>query len=440
MTYPLPLTDSQHAMWLLHTISGRGELFNVAECLEFKGKISASWLQHALQHVWQASDMLACRFVSDASYTPQLHHDNTIPTILCQDIAQDPEDVLSFAQQFAKPHLAEPFDLSQEALMKLFLLRGPQQDYLLIVAHHLLLDGYGFGLFSQSLNRCYNALSKGKPLPNLRFTGQQTLLELQQSEAYKTQQQQARETLNQWLDNADNVYSYSTEKTDVSEPNHRLTSSFSQSVWHTIQSAAQVTNTTSSEILLAAIAATLVEQHQQSHVTLGLVMMNRQAISELSSPCVQSNVLPLPLALNDGDNLTTVAQHINQQIRALKKVQSYRVESLKRDRQKQGKSLNIIGPTINLLPFASAPKYAGIETCSHILSAGTTDDIMLQIHLLGDTPATVDFDSNVARYDSDAVKSIQTRIFNAAHLWATQPKLPLKSLCKQLSQGNLEVS
>ncbi|KZN57546.1 hypothetical protein N473_06585 [Pseudoalteromonas luteoviolacea CPMOR-1] len=440
MTHPLPLTDSQHAMWLLHTISGRGELFNVAECLEFKGKISASWLQQALQHVWQASDMLACRFISDDSYTPKLHHDNTPPHIICQDIAQDPEDVLSFAQQFAKPHLAKPFDLAKDALMTLFLLRGPQQDYLLIVAHHLLLDGYGFGLFSQSLNRCYNALSKGKPLPKLRFTEQQELLELQQSDGYQAQQNHARDTLNQWLDKIANVYSYSTEKADVSEPNHRLTSTFSQSVWHTIQSAAQVTKTTSSEILLAAIAATLVEQHQQNQVTLGLVMMNRQAIVELSSPCVQSNVLPLPLELNDQDDLSAVAHQINQQIKALKKVQSYRVESLKRDRQKQGKSLSIIGPTINLLPFASTPKYAGVETSSHILSAGTTDDIMLQIHLLGDTPATVDFDSNIARYDTAAVKHIQTRIFTAANMWATQPKLSLKSLCEQLSHCNIEAS
>ncbi|MCG7550830.1 condensation domain-containing protein [Pseudoalteromonas sp. Of7M-16] len=433
----LPLTDSQHAMWLLHTISGRGELFNVAECLEFKGKISASWLQQSLQHVWQASDMLACRFISDDNYTPKLHTDNTVAKIIVQDLEQDPENVLTFAQSFAKPYLAKPFDFNTEALMKLFLLRGPEQDYLVIVAHHLLLDGYGFGLFSQSLNRCYNALSRGKALPKLRFTQQQQLLELHQSDDYLAQQKKAQATLNQWLDNMPKVLTYSTSKADVSEPNHRLTTTFSQSVWHTIQSAAQVTHTTSSEILLAAIAATLVAQHQQYHVTLGLVMMNRQAMPELNSPCVQSNVLPLPLQLDEDADLSTVAIHINQQIKALKQVQSYRVESLKRDRQKQGKSLSIIGPTINLLPFASSPKYAGVETCSHILSAGTTDDIMLQIHLLGDAPATIDFDSNTARYDKAAVDSIQGRIFSAAQLWATQPKLSLKSLCEQLCQNTV---
>ncbi|MCF2859291.1 condensation domain-containing protein [Pseudoalteromonas sp. SMS1] len=434
MQTSLPLTDSQHAMWLLDTISGRGELFNVAECIEFKGKVSASWLQQSLQHVWQASDTLACRFVRSDDYTPQLLPNDTVPEIISHTLESDPDDVLTFAQNFAQSYLATPFKLSQEPLMKLFLLRAPVQDYLLIVAHHLLLDGYGFGLFSQSLNRCYNALSKGKPLPQLRFTQQQQLLDLHHSDAFLAQQNAAKETLNQWLDEVPEINSYSTSKADVAAPNKRLTTRFKQSVWHTIQSAAQVTQTTSSEILLAAIAASLVAQYQHYHVTLGLVMMNRQALPELNCPCVQSNVLPLPLVFSDTTNLSDAATHINHQIKALKKLQNYRVESLKRDRQKQGKSLNIIGPTINLLPFANAPKYAGIETVSHILSAGTTDDIMLQIHLLADKPATVDFDCNIARYDDAHTQHIQARIFAAAEIWASQPKLTLSKVAELLRQ------
>ncbi|KZX00144.1 ferric siderophore synthetase subunit F [Pseudoalteromonas luteoviolacea] len=437
MSHPLSLTDSQHAMWLLDTISGRGELFNVAECLEFKGKISANWLQQSLHHVWQASDTLACRFIRGDDYTPKLLPDDTVPEIISQELENAPEDVFAFAQNFAKPYLAKPFDLNQQALMKLFLLRAPEQDYLLIVAHHLLLDGYGFGLFLQSLNRCYNTLSKGKPLPKLRFTQQQQLLELHSSEAYLAQQQQAKETLNQWLDAVPAVNTFSDSKADVAEPNTRLTTTFEQSIWHTIQSAAQVADTTSSEILLAAIAASLVAQHQHYHVTLGMVMMNRHAIPELSCPCVQSNVLPLPLDFEENTELSAATALINQQIKALKKVQSYRVESLKRDRKKLGKSLSILGPTVNLLPFASAPKYAGIATNSHILSAGTTDDIMLQIHLLADKPATVDFDSNTARYTEADTLTIQARIFAAAEIWAAQPKLTLSQVAELLRQKYL---
>ncbi|MBQ4862068.1 ferric siderophore synthetase subunit F [Pseudoalteromonas sp. MMG013] len=431
----LPLSASQHAMWLLHTISGRGELFNVAECLAFQGKVAASVLQQAFDHVWLASNTLSCYFPHDDAYTPQLQPTDNTPAIEFIQLDCDIDDVAQYAQQFMAPKLGQSFDLSAQPLMQLYLLRGTSQDYLMILAHHLLLDGYGFGLFSQALNRTYNALMKGKPLPNLRFSNQQTLLQAQQETSYLTAQAAAGVTLNRWLDDIDVIHSFSDSKADVSMANTRLTEQFSRTQWHTIQSAAAQVSASSSEVLLAAIAASLVAKTKYYHVTLGLIMMNRQSMAELSTPCVQSNVLPLPLQLCENMTLQDLTVLINQQIRALKNLQSYRVESLKRDRQKQGKSLTVFGPTINLLPFSSNPKYAGVETHSHILSAGTTDDIMLQIHLLGDTPAKIDFDVNQARYLPEQVHTIQSHVFFAATYWADHPLISLNQLIHELEQG-----
>lgn len=429
---PLPLTTSQHAMWLLHTISGRGELFNVAECMVFKGKVAATTLQHAFNHVWQSSNTLSCRFPHDADYTPALHPAHTPPVIEVIQLEHDIEHIAEYAQQFMAPKFCQSFDLSSQPLMQLQLLRGESQDYLMILAHHLLLDGYGFGLFSQALSRSYNALMKNKALPNLRFSDQQTLLEAQQQTAYLATVDSARETLNQWLDDIGEVHSFSDSKADVTTVNKRTSQKFTRTQWQTIQSAASLINSSSSEILLAAIAAALIANTQHYHVTLGLIMMNRQSMAELSAPCVQSNVLPLPLNLTKSMTLQDTTTLVNLQIKALKQLQSYRVESLKRDRQKQGKSLTVFGPTINLLPFTSNPKYAGIETHSHILSAGTTDDIMLQIHLLGDTPANIDFDVNEARYQPSQVNAIQAQVFDAAIHWANQPTLTLSELVQCL--------
>ncbi|CAM4403730.1 condensation domain-containing protein [Pseudoalteromonas ostreae] len=431
---PLPLTTSQHAMWLLHTISGRGELFNVAECMVFRGKVAATTLQHAFNHVWQASDTLSCRFPHDADYTPALQPTHNTPIIEIIQLEHDIEHVTDYAQQFMAPKLCQPFDLSSQPLMQLQLLRGESQDYLMILAHHLLLDGYGFGLFSQALSRSYNALIKNKALPNLRFSDQQTLLDAQQQATYLTTVDSARQTLNQWLDDIGEIHSFSDSKADVTTANKRTSQQFTRAQWQTIQSAASSINSSSSEILLAAIATALIAKTQHYHATLGLLMMNRQSMAELSAPCVQSNVLPLPLNLTPDMTLHDITVLVNHQIKALKQLQSYRVESLKRDRQKQGKSLTVFGPTINLLPFSSNPKYAGIETHSHILSAGTTDDIMLQIHLLGDTPANIDFDVNEARYQPDQVNTIQAQVFDIAIRWANQPTLALSELVKCLIQ------
>lgn len=440
VTPTFALTSSQHAMWLLHTISGRGELFNVAECLTFRGKISATTLQQAFNHVWQSSNTLSCYFPNDDAFTPSLQPTSHIPEIDDIQLEEDPDNVAEYAQKFVDPKLKKSFNLANEPLMQLYLLRGPSQDYLIIIAHHLLLDGYGFGLFSQALNRSYNALMKQKSLPNLRFADQHALLNAQQTPSYLAKQRAAGETLNHWLDGIDIIHSFSTSKADVTELNKRTTEQFSRPQWQTIQSAATQIETSTSEILLAAICAALVTTTNHYHVTLGLIMMNRQSIAELSSPCVQSNVLPLPLALTQDMTLHDISLLINQQIKALKELQSYRVESLKRDRQKQGKPLTVFGPTINLLPFSSNPKYAGTTTESHILSAGTTDDIMLQIHLLADTPAKIDFDVNQARYTPQQVNTIQQQVFLAAVTWANNPAQTLVNICTKLTQEHSHVT
>ncbi|ALU43401.1 condensation domain-containing protein [Pseudoalteromonas rubra] len=433
MSQALPLTDSQQAMWLLHTISGRGALFNVAECIEFKGKISAAMLQQAFSHVWQSSNCLSCRFVHDNAFTPQLKPNADVPTIEVMQLDSQPEDIPVYAEQFVTPAMARSFVLDQEALLKLMLVRTPEQDLLFLVGHHLLLDGYGFGLFTQALNRSYNALQKGKSLPKLPFGQQQDLLALHNSEAYLARQQVARATLNDWLDGVPTPLSFSNSKDDVTAPNRRMSQAFTHTDWHTVMSAASLCQAGHAEILLAAVSAALVAKTSQYHITLGLIMMNRQHQHELSTPCVQSNVMPLPLELATDMTLSQCCRVINQGIKALKALQTYRVEELKRARQQQGKGTAIFGPTVNLLPFTSSPKYGGVVSHSHILSAGTTDDIMLQWHLLQDQPAKLDVDANVARYSNPQQQQIQAAIFKAAHYWSQHPKQTLDSVVSAIS-------
>jgi hypothetical protein len=57
---------------------------------------------------------------------------------------------------------------------------------------------------------------------------------------------------------------------------------------------------------------------------------------------------------------------------------------------------------------------------------------MLQIHLLGDTPANIDFDVNEARYQPSQVNAIQAQVFDAAIHWANQPTLTLSELVQCL--------
>ncbi|RXF06603.1 condensation domain-containing protein [Pseudoalteromonas sp. PS5] len=431
----LPLTDSQHAMWLLHTISGQGNLFNVAECLEFHGKIDAALFKAALHHVFEQTELLRSHFIHDDSFTPSIIVGNIQPSLNIEYLDHDIVSVAEFMSQQVATTLGKSFDLATDCLMQFKLVRTPSQDYCFIVGHHIVLDGYGFGLFHQALTRCYNALNAGKPMPHCQFTTQQQLLDLHTSDKYQQRLSEAKASLNQWLDQHPPAQSFSHSEAAITAPNQRYHFGLTRPQWQTLQSAANYVDAAPSEILLSVIAAVLAAKHSTFEVTLGLVMMNRHCAIEFSCPTVQSNVLPLPLTLPSADGLKHVAKHINKQIKRLKSLQCYRVEHLKRDRKQQGKSIEISGPTINILPFTSHPRYGEITTRSHILSAGTTDDLMIQIYLNGDEPAQFDIDYNHARYSSKQISAIAQAIVSTASRWTRTPALSCNAITQELEHG-----
>ncbi|MCG7541363.1 ferric siderophore synthetase subunit F [Pseudoalteromonas sp. CO348] len=429
----LPLTASQHAMWLLHTISGQGNLFNVAECLEFQGKIDAEQFSIALHHVFGQSDLLRSNFIHNDDFIPSIVVGQSLPLLITEYLDHDIASLAEFMPQQVAHELAKSFDLSSGCLMRFKLVRTPSQDYCFIVAHHIVLDGFGFGLFHQALSRSYQALNTGKPLPNCHFASQQQLLDLHGSERYQKQLSEAASSLNEWLDEYPVAQSFSGSKAAITEPNQRYHFALARTQWQTLQSAANLVQATPSEILLSVVAIVLAAKCNSPKVTLGLVMMNRQDPVEFSCPTVQSNVLPLPLTLPTSGGLADVAKYINRQIKRVKPLQCYRVEHLKRDRKQQGKAIEVSGPTVNILPFTSHPRYGEVKSRSHILSAGTTDDFMLQIYLNGDDPVQFDIDYNPARYSPELVVSIAEAMQEAANLWSNAPSLPYLSVIEEMN-------
>jgi hypothetical protein len=436
MTTVLPLTQAQQAMWLLHSLSTPSQqaLFNVAECIEFKGKISEAMLRQAFGHLWQQADTIACQFSHDAQFKPYWQASTATPQFTVVALAADWQQVASAASQWLQPELQQPFQLAEHPLLKLTLLRGPQQDYLLLLAHHILLDGYGFASLVQALCKSYHALDSGQPLPVLALGSQQQLLLAQQQTAYLTSQAAAGITLNQWLDQTAPPCSFSSSMASVTAANLQHNAMLSSQHWGQILACCQHTNSSPAEFMLACILAVLYCHTAQPQLTLGLVMMNRQQRAELVTPCLQSNVLPFPVQLLPEQPLHPLLVQVNRQLKALKKVQHYRAESLKRDRRQQRKSVTLYGPTVNILPFDSQLAFGGVAAQSHILSAGTTDDIMLQIKLTSDQPASLEIYANAARYRMPELYRIQQHIFQVASRWSVEPALPLATFQAELAQ------
>ncbi|MEO6968568.1 MAG: amino acid adenylation domain-containing protein, partial [Rhodanobacteraceae bacterium] len=156
----IPLTDAQLEKWVTCQFGGGSNLvFNESLLLTLDGTLDRSALERALAFVTQRHEALTLSFAEDGGSqrvgTPQALT----------------ADFIDFSGTDAETRLAahcvaavrQPFDLTHAPLLRAQLLRlAPERHALLVVAHHLVFDGWSEAVFLDELAQAYNAFVAGQ--------------------------------------------------------------------------------------------------------------------------------------------------------------------------------------------------------------------------------------------------------------------------------------
>ncbi|MFQ6030347.1 MAG: aminotransferase class III-fold pyridoxal phosphate-dependent enzyme, partial [Dehalococcoidia bacterium] len=190
-----PLTESQLEIWLATQLGDdASRAFNEAVCLHLRGPLDQSALEAAYQQVLNRHDALRATISPEGSF--QSVAPNSDLRLECVGLSE---------QQLAGPALTEfltnearlTFDLVQGPLFYAKVFRLADQDHLLLLlAHHIICDGWSFGIIAQELSELYSATVRGEtpaltePMQYAEFVG------WQQKEREGSQ---GAETENYWL-------------------------------------------------------------------------------------------------------------------------------------------------------------------------------------------------------------------------------------------------
>ncbi len=163
-----PLTAAQQDIWLDQLRVGDSPLYNIGGYVDFASPILPERVQRAVELLVAKHDALRTQLHTDANGMPRQTFANELTTdVVLHDFSALP-DPQAATQALMQAQMAQPYSMTGGPLFRFFLVKLDDDHYRLgTQAHHLVLDGWGFGQMLQSLAHLYTALEHGRSVESL---------------------------------------------------------------------------------------------------------------------------------------------------------------------------------------------------------------------------------------------------------------------------------
>jgi amino acid adenylation domain-containing protein len=165
--HALPASIAQEQLWIIDQVLPGLPLFNIPYALRLKGLCHVATLQRSCDEIIRRHEALRTTFaVADGRLVQVIAPTLSVPLTAVDLRALPTHEREGEAQRLAEEEVRQPFNLAQGPLLRLGLLHMDEQEYLLLVTmHHIIDDGWSMGVFAHELAVLYDAFSAGTPSP-----------------------------------------------------------------------------------------------------------------------------------------------------------------------------------------------------------------------------------------------------------------------------------
>jgi amino acid adenylation domain-containing protein len=167
----LPLSFAQQRLWFLHYLSPDSRSYNTVEILQIEGNLNLTVLEQSLGELINRHEIFRTTFPTVSGEPIQaiaMPSSFRLKVDNYQDLS--PNEQSTKIQQVAELEAGQAFDLTVGPLIQFKLLQlSPQKSVLLLKMHHIIYDGWSFGILIRELSALYEAFLKNlaNPLPAL---------------------------------------------------------------------------------------------------------------------------------------------------------------------------------------------------------------------------------------------------------------------------------
>jgi amino acid adenylation domain-containing protein len=167
----IPLSFAQQRLWFIHQLQSGSQFYNIPIAFTFSGAINQPVLQQALDEIIRRHESLRTVFrQSDSQTYQQVCAPSPLAWTMVDFSDRDEHERKGAVSQLLERIAREPFDLAVGPLLRVSFVKLSESEHvLLLLTHHIVMDGWSIGLLLRELNVLYEAFSRNQnsPLPEL---------------------------------------------------------------------------------------------------------------------------------------------------------------------------------------------------------------------------------------------------------------------------------
>lgn len=164
---PIPLSFAQQRLWFLDQLEPGNTAYNVFRAVHLTGNLNPTILEKCLNEIVYRHESLRTIFTAVDGHPTQIILPNLTVSLPVIDLRELPKSEREAqVEQYIVQERQRVFNLRQSPLLQVTLLQLTEEEQiLLLVAHHLITDGWSMGVLFRELSALYEAYLMGQSSP-----------------------------------------------------------------------------------------------------------------------------------------------------------------------------------------------------------------------------------------------------------------------------------
>jgi amino acid adenylation domain-containing protein len=160
------LSFGQQRLWFLNTLNPDNSVYNIPLTIKIKGDLNDESFKKSIHDIIRRHESLRTNFIAVEGKPLQLISEDIKPDCSIVDLTHLPSSVRKeTALQHAFKDTETPFKLDTDSLLRVRVYKIDRAEHIvLIVMHHIISDGWSFGIFCRELSLCYRSYENKQPV------------------------------------------------------------------------------------------------------------------------------------------------------------------------------------------------------------------------------------------------------------------------------------